>query len=76
MNYELSPWFFATTPPVRPGVYKTRNRVGAYPPHHIIEGYSHFDGVFWGYTRSTPEMATYKPLKSTQQSKEWQGILK
>jgi len=76
MNYELTPWFFATTPPVRPGVYKTRNRIGTYPPHNIVEGYSHFDGVYWSYTRSTPELAVKGVNKSSQQSKEWQGRLK
>lgn len=67
-------WFPLTVCPVREGVYRTLHLNTA---RTYIEGYSMWiPGIGWGFTENTPERAATYRYPSSQQSKQWKGVLK
>lgn len=76
MSYKETDWYSCMTVPVREGIYKTRHR-GA--QGGTISGYTRFFAhkgkMVWGYTEPTIFLAGRILFPSSQQSREWKGIL-
>lgn len=77
MAYKETDWFSCMTVPTREGVYKTRHRGGQ---GGTISGYTRFflyKGKWvWGYTDTSIFLASRTLYPSTQQSREWKGVLR
>jgi len=81
VSAALTPWFPANLKPVRVGVYGTRllKSSTARSPNAALdrEGYSYWDGHYWGHTHGTVRQAyANRRHKSPYQNKPWQGRLK
>lgn len=70
---RLTPWFPASTKPVRVGVYETRT-ARSYGPD-ILKGFSYWDGWRWYVATRAPQSACGYNV-SLYQSRQWRGILK
>lgn len=72
-NLKETDWFPLTHCPIRHGVYKTIH-LGS--NRKRIEGYSYWSHNGWGLTAETPAIAERKNYRSSQQSKQWKGLLR
>ena len=64
---EVTNWFPIETDPVHVGVYE-RDLGG-------MQFYSHWNGMFWGSSEMTPDMAyEQRDDMATEQSAAWRGL--
>ena len=83
MPAKLTPWFPASTPPVRPGVYNRNMEHASVPDNDAKLPYAYWTGKHWLCSGKTPEKAaavltwnhpTWDYALSAYQNLPWRGF--